>query len=155
MRSRLTLDRIGMACLAESPAISKQDEALKLPLPFVGVVSLLEMLDFAAEKYVELAHQFGLFMASLGGHKPDPDHFGLTYHRLLEDCKKLGLPVTHQLIGQLVLEAVKSGPARFRLEKREPILRGEMEISKERLCHHIESIYSSMKAELGSIAFRA
>jgi hypothetical protein len=120
-----------------------------------GVVSLLDMLEFYAKDYVQIAHQFGLILGTYQKDKTDPESIGKALADLLASTFGLGLLVTRDQIGEMLSEMFKvPGAVTVRVEK--PLLRIEGEnLDPARFCHHIESIYSVFRSELGSINFRA
>jgi hypothetical protein len=120
-----------------------------------GVVSLLAMLEFAAQEYVQLAHEFGLLIATLEKRQLDTATLGRALDRILTDARTLGLPVTRDQVGRMMLEFVTVNPDKASLTQ-DGYLRIEgQSINTERLCHHIESVYSILKSELSSIPIRA
>jgi hypothetical protein len=113
------------------------------------------MLDFAAKEYVELAHNLALIMASIQERQPDEEMLGRAMNRILGDAEALGLPVTKDQIGIMILEFVEDNPDRTSLDAdRYPRIKGGT-VDRTRFAHHIESVYSILKSELGSIPIRA
>jgi hypothetical protein len=121
--------------------------------PF-GVVSLLDMLEFYAKDYVELSHDLGALIATLRGQGQNPDIFGRAFNRIMADVKTLGLKVTLDQIGGMMREFVEYDPKCASLENGHLRIR-DGALSSERLCYHLESVYSVLKSELGSISIRA
>lgn len=121
---------------------------------FIGMVSLLDMLEFAAKDYVEIAHQLGLILATFQKRTPDAEKAGEALRDLLTNCVRLGLMVTRDQIGALIIEAVKRDGSNVEVTK-EHVRLTVVDMNQDRFCHHLESIYSVFKSELGSIIFRA
>jgi HEPN domain-containing protein len=123
-----------------------------------GVVSLLAMLEFSARDYLEISHQFGMILAVMGqAQKPDAFDVSKALQLLLTDANRLGLKVTREALGEMLFEMSKTDPESVTMQ-------GEGDdrtfhfknshLGKERICHHLETIYSVLKAELRSICFR-
>lgn len=120
-----------------------------------GVVSLLQMLDFSAKDYVELAHRFGLLLGE--GTQPslkDPNVLGDSLTFLLINGPKLGLNVTVQHLIRMMADiakespqSVKSSPEGFQIV--------DGKLAWQRMAYHIEALYSTMLAEMSSILFKA
>jgi hypothetical protein len=115
------------------------------------------MLEFSARDYIEISHQFGWVLAAL--RKPPSVEYDLskTIQKLLEEANRLGLSVTREALGQMLLEMVKANPGKVTMtgEGDERTVRfTNTGLEPERMCHHIECVYSTLKAELRSIAFR-
>jgi hypothetical protein len=119
-----------------------------------GVVSLLDMLEFAANKYVELSHDLGALRATLRKREPDVDVLSNALNRILSDANTLGLRVTRDQIGTMMREFVEYDPTGASLEDGQLRIKGTA-LNVDRLCHHIESVYSVLKSELGSISIKA
>ncbi len=121
-----------------------------------GVVSLLDMLNFAAHDFVEISYKFGIV---LGESKrllsQDPDILGNSFGQLLVHASHLGLDVTTQHLISLIEEMCKKNPENVKhfMETKELVFSGP--IDAERTLYHIESLYSTMLAELGSSVFKA
>jgi hypothetical protein len=125
-----------------------------------GVVSLLEMLEFSARDYVELAHQIGLLLASLDKHQANQDSAAEKMLLLIAETSRLGLVVTKEHIDEMMMESLKKHPEALKAYKSGrdwawSETDGPLEMNDSRLCHHLESIYTTMRAELGAILFRA
>jgi hypothetical protein len=124
-------------------------------------VSLLAMLEFAAAKFVEISHRFGLLLGAVNNRTllVDPDILEDTYSDLITLGSHLGLAVTTKHLINLFGELHSNAPADVQEQNKERIKRGELiisgEMTHERAAHHVESIYSTMLAELGSMLFRA
>ncbi len=118
------------------------------------MVSLLDVLEFSAKEYVELSHSLGELTATLQKRQLDVEALGRAFDRILRDAKALGLKVTVDQIGIMMRELVQYNPERTSLEGGYLRIKNG-EISTERLCHHIESLYSILKSELGSISIKA
>lgn len=130
------------------------------PLPWesYGLVSLLQMLDFAAKDYVEFSYQFGLMVSYFRSAKPDQSGFGKAIDKLLEDCNAMGMLVTRDHIGRMFLEFVKVDTSKASIagtgDDRMLVLK-DLDVDHQRFCHYIETIYDSLRSELSSIKFKA
>lgn len=120
-----------------------------------GVVSLLDMLDFSASDYIEIAHEFGLILGDLKKKKSDPQRIGTLLSRLSEQVVHLGLSVTREHLGQLILDVVKENPHEAKLTAEGLITIKTGLLNTDRLCYHFEALYSTLQAELRSILFKA
>lgn len=115
------------------------------------------MLEFSARDYIEISHQFGLVLATL--RKPEPSSFDLSkaFHKLLEETNRLGLFVTREALSEMLLEIVKVNPQNVKMygEGDERVFHfTNTGLDSDRMCHHMECVYSTLKAELRSFAFR-
>src|SRR5438874_1514731 len=115
-------------------------------------LSLLDMLEFSAQEYINLTYQLGLLLGKYGDRKPDDTGAGEALGNLLSESNRLGMPVTQQQIANFVLELLKENPDRFELSPDRTVFKTKpgTTLPQERICHHIESIYSTLRAELGS-----
>ena len=116
------------------------------------------MLEFAARDYVEIAYEFGLVLASAqkNSRKGTID-ISKSIGKLLEDANRLGLLVTREALGLFLLEVAKMHPESVKM-------RGEGDdrtlhitnagLDPERICHHLETIYETLKAELRTTLFK-
>jgi hypothetical protein len=135
----------------------------------LGVVSLLAMLEFSAHEFVEISHRFGLLLGmkkreSVG---TDQDAFRQAlrdaiqnvFGDLLSKGNNLGLDVTTEQLVEFISEY--QGNASEEVKKRNKlnleagrlVIGGEMDLS--RMTQWVETLYSTMRAELKSIIFRA
>lgn len=120
-----------------------------------GVVSLLAMLEFSARDYVELSHQLGLLLGSIAEQRADA-RLGQKLGMLIRETTRLGLRVTKEHIDSMMLEVLRDNPNCLKGYKPGGESEFELEVIKEsRICHHLETIYATMRAELGAILFRA
>jgi len=122
-----------------------------------GVVSLLAMLEFAARDYVEMAYQFGAVLATLSKDQPQQLDVSRSIQSLLDESGRLGLPVTHAVLLDLLMEMAKANPAGVKITGEgvgKVVHVAHTVLDHQRMCHHIETIYSTLKAELKSISFR-
>jgi hypothetical protein len=113
------------------------------------------MLDFAAKEYVELAHNLGLIISSVQKRQPDTEMLGKALDRILRDAEALGLSVTRDQIGVMMLEFVEANPKGASLDPSGYFRIKGSTIDLGRFAHHIESVYSILKSELGSIPIKA
>jgi hypothetical protein len=116
------------------------------------------MLEFSARGYVEISYQFGLVLAAL--RKPDPTVHDLSksFEKLLGEANRLGLVVTRDALGEMLLEITKTHPGTVKMtgEGDERLIHfTNTGLDNDRTCHHIETIYATMKAELGSVSLKA
>jgi hypothetical protein len=123
-----------------------------------GVVSLLAMLEFSARSYVEISYQFGLVLASLRKPGLPLDDFSPFFEKLMGEANRLGLVVTRDALGEMLMETVKTCPENAKLtgtgNERVAHFSGAG-LDNDRTCHHVEAIYAAMKAELGAILLKA
>jgi hypothetical protein len=115
------------------------------------------MLEFSAQDYVEISHQLGMVRASLNQKQASLDDLGKSLEKLSEDINRLGLFVTREALGVFVLELVKANPKNFRIVGKEGnyAVKGSNALDADRMSYHLECIYSTLRAELSSMAFRA
>src|SRR5438445_74336 len=128
-------------------------------VPSSGVVSLLTMLEFAASDYIELAYSIGQVIGDF--HKQLPTHVDIKdqFRKWMEETARLNLPVTRAHLNAMLKEFV--GPENMKHAAVVPSIEGitinfqftDADIA--RACHHIESAYTAMRAELGAILFKA
>jgi hypothetical protein len=122
-------------------------------------VSLLDMLEFSVRDYVELAHQIGLLLASVNDQEANSDSASEKLTMLVRETKRLNLRITKEHLDEMFREILKDHPEHFGTYMRE----GQIdyvdlqlgEVDTKRICHHLESIYVTMRGELGAILFRA
>lgn len=119
---------------------------------FHGVVSLLDMLEFTARPYLEMTHRFGLLLAI--GKPPDPNVVRDVWTALLKDTARLDLPITRELIVCLFEEFTKIDPTKVVVTNEGFSVTGA-ELPYDRVQHHVESIYKTLRAEVGSLLLRA
>lgn len=126
-----------------------------------GVVSLLTMLEFAARDYVEIAHRFGVVLATLRKFNPQqpqpPLDLSDEFRKLTEEVNRLGLLVTREALGQFLLEVTKENPGSVKMfgeGENATFYFSNVGLNNERTCHHLETIYSTLKAELRTTLFK-
>jgi hypothetical protein len=121
-----------------------------------GVVSLLAMLEFSARDYVQIAYEFGVILA--GARKPrasEPDiDVSKSIGRLIEDTNRLGLLVTREALGVFLLELARMHPESVKLEGDGLLRITNATLDSDRICHHLETIYETLKAELRTTLFK-
>ncbi len=116
------------------------------------------MLEFAAKDFLEAAHRFGLILGE--AKRPtqtNPDILGNAIGDLLVHCGRLGLKVTVHQIGTLLEEVVRECPDSISvdsLKKGDVVIRGA-KLRADRNIYHLEAVYSTMVAEIGSRIFKA
>jgi hypothetical protein len=120
-----------------------------------GVVSLLVMLEFSAAQYVELSYQFGLMLGKWGKTEPSQISFNDCFTRLMADVSALGLPVTFELLSGWFAEVMEQNPGKASWNGTSLEFTGDIKYDDARVCHHLETIHKSLKAELGAVLFRA
>jgi hypothetical protein len=122
-----------------------------------GVVSLLAMLEFAARDYVEIAYQFGEVLATLRTEKPKELDLGNAIQTLLAEANRLGLHVTREALGEFLLEMVKLNPesvTAIGIGLERTFHFKNVGLNTQRTCYHVETIYSTLKAELRTTLFK-
>ena len=106
-----------------------------------GVVSLLDMLDFSARDYLELSHTMGTLRAGVGPFQmPPEDEVKKMLDTLIKECQRLSLVCTlgHlQAMGRELKGGASLGPLR------------------DRMGHHFETVYSTLKIEIDSVKIKA
>jgi hypothetical protein len=123
----------------------------------VGVVSLYDMLDFAAQEYAEITYWLGLIVAKYSP-ESDPPNFGRILGKLLNDAERLGLVVTRDALWQMVDEMIGANPGKIAVKREGQninLVATDVSISPERLRHHAESVYSILRSELRAVTFKA
>jgi hypothetical protein len=110
------------------------------------------MLEFAAGDYLEICHRFGLLMGT--GKTPDPNVVRHLWTGLLKETVRLDLPVTREHIVCLFEDLVKQNPTKVKFDSEGFEISGA-ELGSDRIQHHVEAIYKTLKAELGSFLLRA
>lgn len=115
------------------------------------------MLEFSARDYVEISYQFGLVLAAL--RKPEPTSYDLSsaIQKLLEETNRLSLFVTREALGEMFLEIMKTNPGNVKMDgegDERTFSFKNIGLDSSRMSHHIECVYSTLKAELRSVAFR-
>jgi hypothetical protein len=123
-------------------------------LPWVGVVSLYEMLEFSAEAYVDIAHQLGEIIGSLKARESSNYDLNKAFNRILDDAQSLGLLVTRDQVATMILEMIKKDPQKSSLSQGVLSIHAQ-DIDPSRLLHHAEAVLSVLKSELRVIKFRA
>src|ERR1700738_1076205 len=80
-----------------------------------GVVSLLQMLEFSARKYVELSYEFGLVIATFRDPKnAATPNLSEAIAKLLQDASALGLVVTQEHLRLMIEELTRENPGQFK-----------------------------------------
>jgi hypothetical protein len=123
-----------------------------------GVVSLLAMLEFSARSYVEISYQFGLVLAALRKPEPAIHDLSKSFEKLLGEANRLSLFVTRDALGEMLLEITKAHPGSVKItgEGDDRVVHyTNAGLDPDRTCHHIEAIYATMKAELGTVLCKA
>jgi len=128
---------------------------------FYGVVSLLAVLEFAAKDFLEVSQRIGLVLGEMK--KPsqtDPNVLGNSLSSLLKQCTNLGLKVTQGQIEAFILEMGRQSPGTIKLSKDASGDIVGVEVSShgldsERIGFHLETIYTTLRAEIGSHTFKA
>ena len=124
-----------------------------------GVVSLLAMLDFAARDFVEISYAFGLLLSDREKQMSalNQNVIGDSLTALIKHCQKLGLVVTQEHINRMLEDIVKQSPESVKFHP--PEIGGfyftDAKLNSVRTMHHIETLYSTMLAELGNLLFSA
>lgn len=116
------------------------------------------MLEFYAHDYVELGHQIGLLLASMNDQEADANAAGEKLSMLVTETSRLGLTVTKNQIDAMMLEVCKNNPEAFQLYRTGQTFQVGVDtesLSNERFCHHLETIYATMRSELGAMLFKA
>src|SRR5450759_1457571 len=131
--------------------------------PF-GVVSLLEMLEFAARDFLDLSYNVGVMLGALRRFGQQPNDLGRAIGQsmsgLPEKCKRLDLPVTGGLLGDFMVESLSGMSDSEKAEVlRNLKVTGDLRInnvkfSAERMVQHIETIYRGLRIELSSLLLR-
>jgi hypothetical protein len=122
------------------------------------MVSLLEMLEFSAEGYVEMSHQIGALLARMRKPPFNSEDVCRSMEKLLDEVNRLGLFVTREAIGRFLIELVKANRDKSSLEfasDGDKIVRvkdGQLDL--DRWAFHLEAIYATLRAELSTLAFR-
>jgi hypothetical protein len=119
-----------------------------------GVVSLLAMLEFSAREYVEWSHHIGVALGSVCK-KPVSNDLYKAFNRMMSETTRLNLPATKQHMAEMILEMMDANPEKSSLSADGDLRITDATLDAPRLCHHIESIYTSLKAELRAILFKA
>jgi hypothetical protein len=130
------------------------------------VVSLLDMLEFSARDYIELTYQIGLHLGSTQQRKVDGQTAGTLMANLVSETSRLGLAVTKEQVTAMILEIVKQNPSRlsFSLDAKgllrfakvgtDDVGTDDYVFDPSRLAHYFETIYTTLKAELGTLLFK-
>lgn len=118
------------------------------------------MLEFAADKYLNISHQFGVLLAktspsSVSTNELDAVGFSNLLNCIVSDSKDLGLTVTAHHIGNMLLELVKSNPDKVAIDKNGMLHVRNGHLATPRLHHHVEAVYATLRAEIGSTTFYA
>jgi hypothetical protein len=134
-----------------------------------GVVSLLTMLEFAAKDFVEISHRFGLVLGFAKRHSAATDSGTLqktledslqnVFGDLLKNGSNLGLAVTTEHLLLLLREHHQNATEEIKQRNIENVRRGEFVIGGQmdmnRAAYYAETLYSTMRAELSSMLFKA
>jgi hypothetical protein len=113
----------------------------------------MDMLEFSAREYIELSYQFGLILGTIGKRPADAEAWGEALGNLKQDFSTLGLIVTREHFGRMMIEIIKANPGKLTLEGGKVSIK-DASFDTERLCHHMEAVYATMKAELGSVLLK-
>jgi hypothetical protein len=124
-----------------------------------GVVSLLDMLEFAARPYVELSHRFGILLALVQGTevvRNRDNELAESLGILFTETERLDLPVTREHLECLMEDMAKSNPQGVKIQrgKHPQIEFVGFVLAPETWRTHIEGIYRTLRAELGSLLLR-
>jgi hypothetical protein len=116
------------------------------------------MFEFSARGYVEISYTFGQVLASL--RKPEPAFCDLSrsIETLLSEANRLGLVITRDALGEMLLEIMNANPGSVNMTgegDERKVQFTNVGLDSERTCHHVETIYATMKAELGAILLKA
>jgi hypothetical protein len=120
------------------------------------VVSLLDMLEFAAADFVELSHKLGLILGEVN--KPTASSGEIPLDKLgdvLTHCCRLGLNVTREHVVCFMEEMARTSPPGSVHITGEEIRIKNPQANYLRAVYYAEVIYSTMRAELESRQFRA
>jgi hypothetical protein len=121
-----------------------------------GVVSLLDMLEFAAKDFAEISYTFGIILGESNKlFSQDPNVLGNALGQLLVHASHLGLDVTTQHLISLIGEMCKENPENLKHFQGTNKMVFTAPIDTARMLYHIESLHSTMLAELGSSVFKA
>src|ERR1019366_8708940 len=112
----------------------------------------LAMLDFAARDYLEICYRFGRLVEEGKPHEPDVVRYLWT--NLIKETKRLGLPVTREHILCLFDDLARENPTKGTYDRDEFAFSGAT-LNLDRLQHHVEAIYNTLRAELDSMLFKA
>jgi hypothetical protein len=120
-----------------------------------GVVSLLEMLEFGAADFVEVSHNLGLILGEakqpISRQKAAPLDL---LAKIIPACGRLGLKVTSDQIGALLVEITKaSPPGSVKISGQNVSIRNAG-LPMSRYVYFSEVIYSTLRAELASRTFK-
>jgi hypothetical protein len=108
------------------------------------------MLEFYARDYLEIANRFGRVLAA--GKEPDPDVLKDLWTDLYSDTERLELPVTREHIASLILELLEREPGKVDLSSGRFDVSASLSIAI--IQPHVETIYKTLRAELGSLRLR-
>ena len=119
-----------------------------------GVVSLLEMADFAAIDFIEISHAFGALLALTRKREVNPDAISRAISSLTVHSCNLGLTATCQHCINLAAELSGSNSPNVAMQQaKDKVFFGTM--TPERMLHHVETLYTTMYAELEGLRFKA
>jgi hypothetical protein len=134
-------------------------------VPAVGgnpsrVVSLLDMLDFAASDYIQLTYSLGQIIGNINKKLPNPSEIKEQFKKWMEETARLNLPATRAHLNKMISELAGSGAiAKANLQPdSDGFIQIEFEITDanlQRFCHHLEAAYTTLNAELAAISFVA
>ena len=97
-------------------------------------------------------------LAALRKPAPDIRDFSKAIETLLAETNRMGLLVTRDALGEMLLEVVKTNPGSVKMTgegDERTIHFTDTGLPSERMCHHVEAIYATMKAELGTVLLKA
>jgi hypothetical protein len=127
------------------------------------------MLEFAARDFIEISHRLGLMLGFVKRHSASTDPATLqktledllqnVFGDLLKNGSNIGLAVTTEQLISLLKEHHENAPEEIKQRNRENIQRGNLVIGGQldmtRAAYYAETLYSTMRAELSSISFKA
>jgi hypothetical protein len=122
------------------------------------VVSLLDMLEFSAREYLEISHRFGILLALVQGPeilKNRDNELGDSLSILFAETVRLDLPVTREHLVCLMEDMAKGIPQWVKISPGKNIeIRGAV-LAPDLWRNHIQSIYRTLRAKLGSLLLKA
>src|ERR1700722_916109 len=123
-----------------------------------GVVSLLDMLEFYSRDYLEISYNIGQMLGLLRNNPStiQGDRLSNAFENLALGCAHLRLNVTKEHADNMIEEFSKF--MQFQGGKMVGVdidMIAADALVEERMCHHVETIYSVLRAELGSMQIRA
>ena len=113
------------------------------------IVSLLDLIEFRARRYLDIVHRFGLVLGPTRTN--DPDILRDVWNYLQQEVEQMELPVTKQYLNDLVVELIETNPDKVTLIGANTVDIVGAQITQERSRHHAEAIYKTLVAEVGSL----